>query len=231
MATSGDHPTPDDAKDQENARVSFEKHGVRGQQGSWRQGKAMHMRPPRFLLFVLVLMLAATVFAASAPADDDDDDGGGSSTRVVDFTFGSGTAEFPPFGTSTFDFDVESGPNGEAVAGFATLVSAFGVPFAGPATCLRVAGNRAVFEVDNQTGTMQDVVVFVGDFGPAGVGDEFNFFFIVGVADATCPAPGPTDRPPIVGDIVVGDDVPVSGGGDDDDDDDDDGGDEDGEDG
>jgi hypothetical protein len=180
----------------------------------------MHMRPLRFLLILLVLVFAASVFIASAPADDDDDDDG-SSTRIVDFTFGSGTATFPA-GTATFDFDVESGPNGEAVVGFATLRSAFGVPFAGPATCLRVAGNRAVFEVDNQTGTMADVVVFVGDFGPAGAGDEFNFHFIAGVADATCPDPAPTDRPEIVGDIVVGDNVPVRGDEDDDDDGDDD---------
>lgn len=177
----------------------------------------MHMRPLRFLLFLLLLVFAASVFTASAPADDDDDDGGGSSTRLVDFTFGSGTAAFPA-GTATFDFDVESGPNGEAVVGFATLTSAFGVPFAGPATCLRVAGNRAVFEIDNQTGTLQDVVVFVGDFGAAGAMDEFNFHFIVGVADATCPDPAPTDRPEIVGDIVVGDNVPVRGDEDDEDD-------------
>jgi hypothetical protein len=188
----------------------------------------MTMRPPRFPLFVLMLVFAASVLAAPAPADDDDDDGGGgggSSSRVVDYTFGSGTAEFPPFGTSTFDFDVESGPNGEAVVGFATLTSAFGIPFSGPATCLSVAANRAVFEVDNQNpaNSTQDVVVFVGDFGSAGAGDEFNFHFIVGVADGVCPAPGPTDRPPIVGDIVVGDNVPArggGGGGDDDDDDD-----------
>jgi hypothetical protein len=180
------------------------------------------MRPPRFLLFLLLLVFAASVFAASAPADDDDDDdGGGSSTSLVDFTFGSGTADFPA-GQASFDFDVTSGPNGEAVVGFATLTSAFGVPFAGPATCLRVAGNRAVFEVDNQAGTMADVVVFVGDFGPAGAGDEFNFHFIAGFADATCPNPGPEETPPIVGDIVVGDNVPVGGGGDDDDEDDED---------
>lgn len=179
----------------------------------------MHMRPLRFLLLVLLLALAASVFTASAPADDDDDDDGGSSARIVDFTFGSGTAAFPA-GTATFDFDVESGPNGEAVVGFATLTSAFGVPFAGPVTCLRVDGKRAVFEVDNQAGTMADVVVFVGDFGPAGAGDEFQFHFIGGFADAMCPDPRPEETPPIVGDIVVGDNVLVGGGGDDDDDDD-----------
>jgi hypothetical protein len=186
------------------------------------------MRPPRFLLFVLLLVFAASVFAASAPADDDDDGGGGSSTSLVDFTFGSGTADFPA-GQASFDFDVTSGPNGEAVVGFATLTSAFGVPFAGPVTCLRVAGNRAVFEVDNQAGTMADVMVFVGDFGPAGAGDEFQFHFIGGFADAVCPDPRPEETPPIVGDIVVGDNVLVGGGGngDDDDDDDDDEGDDD----
>lgn len=188
----------------------------------------MHMRPLRFLLLLLLLTLTASVFTASAPADDDDDDGdGGSSTRVVDFTFGSGTAAFPPFGTATFDFDVESGPNGEDVVGLATLRSAFGVPFSGPVTCLRVAGNRAVFEVDNQNpaNSLQDVVVFVGDFGSAGAGDEFNFHLIPipEVADASCPPPAATDHPPIVGDIVVGDDVSVRRGGDDDDGDDDDG--------
>jgi hypothetical protein len=180
------------------------------------------MRPLRFLLLLLVV-LAACVFTASAPADDDDDDDGGSSTRLVDFTFGSGTADFGVGQPAKFDFDVQSGPNGEAVVGSATLTSAFGVEFAGPATCLRVAGNRAVFEVDNQNpaNPLQDVVVFVGDFGLAGAMDEFNFHFIIGVADATCPDPAPTDRPQIVGDIVVGDNVARPRSDDDDDGDED----------
>jgi hypothetical protein len=65
-----------------------------------------------------------------------------------------------------------------------------------------------VFEVDNQNpaNASQDVVAFVGDCGPAGLNDEFNFHLLTGLADATCPDPARTDRPAIVGDIVVGDD-------------------------
>jgi hypothetical protein len=188
------------------------------------------VKRPILSLAALLMLVVMSGLVPTALADDDgdDDDDGGSSTRIVDFTFGSGTAQFAA-GQAQFDFNVESGPNGEAVVGSARLRSAFGVEFAGPATCLAVDGNRAVFEVDNQNplNAFEDVVVFVGDFGAAGANDEFNFHFIIGVADAICPAPAPTDRPQIDGDIVVGDNVLVDRGEDDDDEGDGDGDDED----
>jgi hypothetical protein len=183
------------------------------------------MRPPRFLLFLLLLVFAASVFAASAPADDDDDDDDdGGSPTLIDSTSGRGNADFGFPVLSTFDFNVTSGPGGENVAGSATLMSVFGNTYSGPATCLRVVGNRAVFEVDNQNptaGDPRDVVVFVGDFGVGVRVDEFNFDPL-SEADAVCPSPQERERSVITGDIVVSDDVPAPRGGDDDDDDGDD---------
>lgn len=185
----------------------------------------MNMRPPRFLLplLLLLLLLAASVFTASAMADDDDDDDGGSSSRIVDFTFGNGTADFglpAPFVRATFDFDVQSGPNGEAAAGFATLTDVRGNTYTGPATCLHVHGNRAVFEVDNTNPLTQDVVVYVGDFGAGLNVDEFNFDVIL-QADTTCPVTLDRENSVVTGDIVVSDNAPPRRGGDDDDDEDD----------
>jgi hypothetical protein len=184
------------------------------------------MRHFRFLPLLLVMFFAATVFTAAAAADDDDDDDArkGSGT-LVDFARGTGTAEFQGgLVPSTFDFDVTSGPAGEAAAGFATLTSAIGETFSGPATCLRVSGNLAVFEVDNQNpaNAARDVVVFVGDFGALGVPerDSFNFDLIGGVADANCPDVQERERSVVAGDIEVADNAqPRRGGGDDDDDD------------
>jgi hypothetical protein len=185
----------------------------------------MHMRPLRFFLLLLLVLLAASLFTASAPADDDDDDDGRPSPRVVDFTFGNGTADFglpEPFIHATFDFDVQSGPNGEAAAGFATLTDVRGNTYTGPATCLHVEGNRAVFEVDNTNPLGSDVVVYVGDFGVGQNVDEFNFDLIV-LADSACPGIADRENSVVTGDIVVGDNVPVRHGETDDDDDDEDG--------
>jgi hypothetical protein len=193
------------------------------------------------VLFPWVLAVAAlSLFTASASAqsrlpcqpfpgcffgggqdeddDDDNDDGNGSSSVPIgDFTFGAGTAAFPPVvQVSMFRFAAASGPGGENPSGFADATSVFGERFAGPVTCLRVEGRRAAFEVDSTVG--RDAVFFVGDFGPAGVGDEFNFDPI-GQADATCPDPGSREQSLVSGDIVVGDNEPVGGRGDDDDDD------------
>jgi hypothetical protein len=183
----------------------------------------MHMRPLRFLLLLVLVVLAASAFTASAPADDDDDDDGSSSPALVDFTFGSGTADFglsPPFVLSTFSFDVQSGPNGEAATGFATLTDVRGNLYIGPATCLNVQGMRAVFEVANTLG--DHVRVFVGDFGVGMNIDEFNFDLIA-QADATCPDVGDRENSVVAGDIVVRDNAPPRRGGDDDDDDGEDG--------
>jgi hypothetical protein len=123
---------------------------------------------------------------------------------------------------STFRFAAASGPAGENATGFADATSVFGERFAGPVTCLRVSGNRATFEVDNEIPPGRDAVFFVADFGPGGVGDEFNFDPI-GNADANCPDPGEREQSVVAGDIVVGDNEPIGNGdGDDDGDDEDD---------
>jgi hypothetical protein len=172
-------------------------------------------------LLMLAVMIGLTP-TAFADDDDDDDDRDGAPTALIDFARGTGTAEFEGgLVPSTFDFDVTSGPMGERVAGSATLTSAFGVLFFGPATCLRVVGNLAVFEVDNQNpaNASQDVVVFVGDFGVAGVPgvDAFNFD-VISMADSDCPDVRERERSVVAGDIVVGDNQSVRRGGDDDDD-------------
>jgi hypothetical protein len=199
------------------------------------------MRLFRVLLSMVLAVAALSLFTASASAqsrlpcqpfpgcffgggqedDDDDDDGNGSSSAPIgDFTFGAGSAAFPPASSlSTFRFAAASGPSGENASGFADATSVFGERFVGPVTCLRVDGRRATFEVDNTAPAGRDAVFFVGDFGPAGVGDEFNFDPIP-QADATCPEPGPREQSVIAGDIVVGDNEPLGGGDDDDDDDD-----------
>jgi hypothetical protein len=161
--------------------------------------------------------------------DDGDDDGdedegdGGSTGGIADFTFGAGTAVFgppPDFQPSDFVFAAVSGPNGENASGFAEANSAFGRQFAGPVTCLRVSGNRAAFEVDsNSPPDGADVVFFVADNTP-GI-DEFNFDFISGQADATCPDPTIREQSVVAGDIVVGDNQPFPSGGDNGDDGDD----------
>jgi hypothetical protein len=176
-------------------------------------------------LLVLLAMLAAVLACSVSPAladdDDDDDDGGGSSTGIVDYTVGNGVALFEvapdTFRESTFDFEAQSGPNGELASGFATLTSAAGNLYVGPVTCLHVAGNRAVFEVDNTVG--EDVVVYVGDFGIGVNVDEFNFDHI-GLADTSCPGVADREDSVVVGDIEVGDNAPPRRRGDDDDDDD-----------
>jgi hypothetical protein len=175
------------------------------------------------LLGALFALLAWSLVPTAYGEDDDgDDDGGGGSTILVDFTAGSGTATFGVGATASFDFDVQSGPTGPIGGGSFTNVS--GTVFTGPATCLRVDGNLAVFEIDNQNPNGQDLEVFVGDFGPFGMDDQINFGTGVGVADANCPDPKTIDEPLIVGDIVVGS---RPGDGDDDDGDDDDGDDDD----
>jgi hypothetical protein len=153
--------------------------------------------------------------------DDEGDDGEGSSGPIGDFTFGSGTAQFVFVpGQSQFQFEAVSGPNGENATGFAEATSVFGVTFAGPVTCLRVSATRAAFEVDSNDPF--DVVFFVGDNGPAGMGDEFNFHPL-GVADGVCPDPNSSvsEQSVRTGDIVVRDNAPLPGSGGDDDDDDD----------
>jgi hypothetical protein len=180
------------------------------------------LRPLRVLLVVVLVLFAAGSFAASAPADDDDDDDRGT-PQFVDFTTGNGRAQFGLSTLSTFDFHVQSGPNGESATGFATLTSAAGLPYSGSATCLTVSGSRAVFEIDNTNpATIAfDVVVFVGDFGAGGVGDEFNFDHIT-QADGVCPGPAGRENSVIQGDIVVRDNALAPSGDDDDDEDEDD---------
>jgi hypothetical protein len=148
--------------------------------------------------------------------DDGDDDGEGGSASIGDFTFGEGAAVFPPHPLpSDFVFAAASGPNGENASGFAEANSVFGRQFAGPVTCLRVSGNRAAFEVDsNSPPDGADVVFFVADNTP-GI-DEFNFDFISGQADASCPDPNIREQSVVAGDIVVGDDQPFPRRGDDD---------------
>jgi hypothetical protein len=175
------------------------------------------------LAALLMLVVMSGMVPTALADDDDDDDGGRGSATLVDFTSGRGTANFGVGVPSTFDFNVTSGPTG--VAGSATLTSAFGVPFSGPATCLRVVGNLAVFEVDSQPpADPRDVVVFVGDFGVLGKPqrDSFNFDFVDGIADADCPGVSERERSVVTGDIVVGDDQPARRGNEDDDEDDDD---------
>jgi hypothetical protein len=194
-----------------------------------RNGVPAKRRLPALAALIILLAMIGGVPNAFADDDDrDDDDGRTRSPDLIDFTTGTGTAQFGAL-TSTFNFEVTSGPLGEGAVGFATLTSAFGVRFSGPATCLRVDGNLAVFEVDSQDpADPRDVVVFVGDFGVAGVPqpDSFNFHFINGFADADCPTP--SEREPehsvVTGDIVVGDNLPPPRRrvGDDDDGDDDD---------
>jgi hypothetical protein len=177
------------------------------------------------LMFAVMSGLAPTALADDD--DEDDDERGRPSSALVDFARGTGTARFEGgLVPSTFDFGVTSGPMGEGAAGFATLTSAFGVPFSGPATCLRVVGNLAVFEIDNQNpaNSSQDVVVFVGDFGVLGVPqrDAFNFDIIRdGVADADCPGVGERERSVVTGDIEVADNAAPRRQGDDDEDGDD----------
>jgi hypothetical protein len=203
------------------------------------------MRLFRVLLSAVLAVAALSLFTAAASAqprlpckpfpacffgggqedddDDDDDGGGGSGAPIGDFTFGAGTAAFPPAVTpSTFRFAAVSGPAGENASGFADATSVFGERFVGPVTCLRVEGNRAAFEVDNTDPTaVRDAVFFVGDLGPAGIGDEFNFDPL-GQADAVCPSPTQREQSVIAGDIVVGDNQPLDGDEDDDGGDDDD---------
>jgi hypothetical protein len=185
------------------------------------------MKGFRVLLLLALSVGAMSVFVPGASGDDgDDDDEGSSSGPIGDFAIGSGTANFGVFGESQFDFEAVSGPNGENATGFAAATIASGVPITGgvlvtgPVTCLSVVGNRAAFEVDSNVPF--DVVFFVGDFGPAGMGDEYNFDPLPSGADAFCPAPGPRDQSVETGDIVVGDNQPLPGGGGDDDDDGDD---------
>jgi hypothetical protein len=177
------------------------------------------LRPLRVLLVFVTVLLAACVFTTSAPADDDDDDDGGGSGQVIDFASGAGTAIFDA-AVSDFDFHVQS--VGGVVSGGGSFTTTFGLggTFVGPATCLSVSGNRAVFEIDN-TGSGGDILVAVGDWGPGGMGDEYNFHPLPAGADAICDAVG-FDSPLILGDIEVGDDQPAPSGGDDEEDDEDD---------
>jgi hypothetical protein len=169
------------------------------------------------VLLMLAVMIGLTPTAFADDDDDDDDERGGRPSAVVDFTFGKGTADFglpPPAIQATFDFDAQSGPNGELATGFARLTDVSGNSYSGPVTCLNVQGSRAVFEVDNTLGG--DVVVFVGDFGVGPNVDEFNFDPIA-EADATCPGTADRENSVVTGDIVVGDNQSVRRGGDDDD--------------
>src|SRR5918992_810363 len=179
-----------------------------------RRCMAAKRRVPALAAVVILVVVGGAAPTALADDDDrDDDDRRRSSPNLIDFTAGNGTAQFAevPTGTSTFNFEVTSGPLGEGAAGYATLTSASGIPFSGPATCLRVVGNLAVFEVDSQPpADPRDVVVFVGDFGVLGrpERDTFNFDLIGGVADTDCPDVGVRERSVVTGDIVVGDNVP-----------------------
>jgi hypothetical protein len=129
-----------------------------------------------------------------------------------DYAIGSGTTFF--LGSTSFDFEVVSGPSGENPIGSGTAIVNGRALTATEATCLSVTGNTATTasRLAPNSSNWQFVLVTVVDNSPTGV-DTFAATVGIGspfTSDPGCSRPVPLVGAPLVtGDIVVHDAPPL----------------------